>query len=74
MLSHAKVHRDNCMTYVLVHHCSMCLYLSVGVRSSSVIPADDGTSLFLHDFTETATVPSTLIAEVFQQHTNSMRI
>ena len=58
------------MTYVLERHCNMCLDLSsVVVKSSSVISADDYTSLF-HDHTETDTTPSTFIAECFQQHEN----
>ena len=48
----------------------MCLYFSsVGVKSMSVILADDCISIF-HDHTKTATAPSTIIAENFQQHEN----
>ena len=58
------------MTYVLEHHCYVCLSLSsVGVKSLSLISADDCTSLF-HDHTETATTPSTFIVENFQPHQN----
>ena len=48
----------------------MCLYhSSVGVRRSSVTWADDSTSVF-YGHTETATAPSTNIAEFFQQYEN----
>ena len=49
---------------------AICVFtFHLGVKSSSVISADDCTSPF-HHHTETATTPSTFIAEFFLQHEN----